>query len=229
MTYEKILELSAALLNDVARDAYTNTVMLPYLNIARMDLEEIFELNSIPVTSETSAVIELPIGTTAVGFGTNPPLPANLIEIQELYESQSGLNNFFRVDKKDYITDYILGNTELSWFRVWSWQDQEIRLPSLIVAQDIKIDYIKSLFTPLVLSEIGLENSIKNTASFFQYRVAALCSEFIDENTERADSLNNNANSALERSLGISVKGMQTISYRRRPFRAGYKARRIVV
>ena len=228
MTYEEILTLGAALLNDTERAVYTDTVMLPYLNIARMELEEIFELNNIPTTNETSAVIIVPDGIDEIGFSTTPPLPANLVEIQRLWESQTGQDNFFPVTKKDFLTSSILGNTERSFFGVWSWQDQKIKVLEAIVDIDLKLDYIKSLFTMLAISELGEENSIVNTSSYFQFRTPALCAEFIMGNTTRAESLNSNAFAALDRSLGISVKGKQSIYTRRMPFRSAYKRRRIL-
>ena len=228
MTYEEILTLSATLLNDTERAVYTNTVMLPFLNIARMELEEIFELNSIPVTNETSAVITVPIGVTKVGFATTPALPANLVEIQQLFESTFGQNTFIPMTKREYLTPYELGNAQISFFRVWSWMNQEIRIFPAIVKIDLKIDYIRYLFYFLILADLTDTNITKNTSSFLQYRVASLCAEFIMHDSPRADALNRNAGSALERSLGISVKGMQGITTRRRPFRAGFKNRRRV-
>lgn len=228
MTYSQILQLSSAPLNDTARDKFTDIVLLPYLNIARMELEEIFELNDIPSTSETSSVITVPAGVTAVGFSTTPALPANLVEIQQLWESETGQDRFVPVTKKDYLTSNSLWNTQISKFGVWAWMDEEIRVLPSIVAVDIKIDYIQSLFAFLAIGDLGGTNNILNTSNFLQYRVAALASEFIDENKTRADALNGDAGAALERSLGISIKGMQSIVTRRRPFRASFKRTRTV-
>lgn len=225
MTYAEIMTLASALLNDQARENYTNVVMLPYLNIARMELEEIFELNSIPTTNETSTILTVPIGGEAIGFAGTPALPTDLVEIQQLWEADENSEDFVPVTKKSYLGSY---NGERSFFGVWAWMSQEIRLPGLIIARDVKLDYIASLFTLLTIGDVSAENNIINTSTYFHYRLAGLCSEFIDENTTRAAALNGNAGVALERSLGISVKGKQAIFTRRRPFRAAFKRRGII-
>lgn len=230
MTWAEILQLSAGGLNDTARDKFTDVVLLPYLNIARIELEEIFELNDIPITAETSAIITIPLNITAIGFNSTPPLPADLIEIKQLWESTVGQNQFTPVAKRDSITPYITGGSTYTSFGVWAWMGQEIRTRGSSVAVDIKIDYIKSLFAvPVTIPIINQQNDVKNSNGFLHYRTAGLASEFIDENTTRASSLNSNAGTSLERSLGISVKGMQDIVTRRRPFRAEFKRLRSVI
>lgn len=227
MTYEEILEISAALLNDQERDVYTNIVMLPYLNIARMELEEIFELNNIPVTNASTAVLTIPDGNDEISFDTTPALPDDLIEIRQLWEATVDTDNYVPIDKREYLLHWATG--ERNMFGVWSWQDQAVKLLAAIVDIDVKIDYIKSLFTILDIDDITDENEVRNTSSFIQFRTAGLCAEFIGENKTRGDSLTGNAGAALERSLGISVKGKQTIFTRRRPFRAAFKRRRSIL
>ena len=234
MTWEESLAVSAALLNDPLQESFTNAVMLPYLNLARSELQESFELNNIPVTNETSAIIPVPAGTIAIGYPPDPPLvgtpylPDDLIEIQELYESQTDQNNWIPLTKKNFLTTSTLGNTELSIFGVWAWMDQEIRVLSALTAIDLKIDYIKSLFATLEEADLADIIEIRNIATFLQYRVAGLSAEFVSEDLQRAGNLNSFAAMSIERSLGISVKGQQSIVTRRRPFRASWKRRGIL-
>lgn len=231
MTYDTILGLSASLLNDQSRDVYTNAVQLPYLNIARMELEEIFELNNIPVTNETSGIIEVPQGQDHIGFEAHvvdgPVLPSDLVEIQQLFESYSGQNNFIPMTRKETLTPFQPGSDiEVSYFRIWMWQDQEIVVPVAVNDIDIKINYIKKLFTFLIEEDLADENNIINTSTFFFQHVAGLCARFIDHDDARADSLDGMSANSLQRSLGISIKGKQPIMTRRRPFRASFKIRR---
>lgn len=227
-TWTSILARSAALLNDQDRATYTDTVLLPYLNTALSELQEIFELNDIPSTHETSDTIAVPSSTSAIGFSTVPPLPSDLIEIKELWESPTDQGLWTRVVKREFLTGYIPGTTEVAIFGVWAWIDQEIRLLAANTPIDLKLDYIKNLFAELILSELGDQNIILNTETFFQYRTAGLAAEFIEENDIRADRLNTYGASSLNRSLGISVKAAQQIAVRRRPFRAAYKRRRVL-
>lgn len=229
-TWTSMLGRSAsALLNDADRAVYTDIVLLPYLNITLSELQEIYELNNIPVTNNHSATIAVPAGIAAIGFATVPSLPVDLVEIQELFESQTGQNNWIPVTKKEFLTASILGATPISMFGIWAWMNQEITLRAAANAVDLRLDYIRSLFVELTISMLGQQNTILNTDSFIQYRVAGLASEFIDENLTRADKLNGFAIMGLERSLGISIKGKQSISIRRRPFRAAFKRRRTLI
>ncbi len=58
-----------------------------------------------------------------------------------------------------------------------------------------------------------------------EYKTAAFCAMFMAENPQRATSLDSLAEGALTRSLGIPIKGMQSITTRRRPFRHSFKHR----
>lgn len=227
-TWSSNLAKSAALMNDQDRAVYSDTVLLPYLNIALSELQEVYELNNIPVTSVSSATIAVPANTSLIGYSTVPALPADLVEIQEMWESQTGQNLWTPVTKKEYLTASILGNVSLTMFGVWAWLDQQVNVRAAINAIDIRFDYIQNLFAELTIGLVGTTNPIVNTDTFFQYRTAALAAEFIEENLTRADKLNMYGVSGLERSLGISIKGKQAIAIRRRPFRAAFKRRRTI-
>lgn len=231
MTWTELLNQVRALLNDTDGAVYTDAVLLPYLNIARGELQELFELNNIPVTNTTSDVINVPAGTSAIGFDTPLPavLPSDLIEIQRLWESQEDQDMWVPMEKREYLTSALLGNTELTVFQVWSWQQQQIRIRSCIVDNDIKIDYICNLFSPLSIGDLSNQITIINIDSTLKFRTAALACEFIDEDETRATNNNTYAVQALERTLGISIKGKQSITTRRLPFRASYKARRTML
>jgi len=236
MTYQDVTIRAAALLNDANQDEYTDSVQLPYLNMSLSELQEIFEQNNIPSTQTSSAVINVPAGVDEVGFAPDPPiadtpyLPDDLVEINELFESREGQNNWMRVDKREYLTKNLIpGGTETSYFGIWAWLDQKIKLIAANADNDLKLDYIKSLFVPIDIDTITDDLIILNSATFLQYRTAALCAEFVGENPSRAASLNSNASLALDRTLGISTKGKQSIVYRRRPFRAAWKRRGIII
>jgi hypothetical protein len=219
-----VLAKSSTLLNDTARTIYTYTAVLPYLQIAMQELQEHFELNSIPVTQLTSALINIPVGTTQIiynGVGV-PKLPDDMIEPNQLWERQTGIDPYVPMSRRDYIPHQFEGTTT-SKFSFYVWENQIIKFLPSNQSNDIKIDYIKDIFTPLV-DETSLINVI-NAATFLEYRTAGLCAEFIERNLASANSLNTYAIMALDRATGIGVKGKQTILTRRRPFRAAYKKR----
>ena len=148
-------------------------------------------------------------------------LPADLIEIRQLWESPHGDDNWTPMSRKDFIPHY-LEHSVTNKFLYWAW-DGTIQLLPASTDIDLKIDYIKPIFTKVELANVSIDIPVKNIKSYLGYRTASLCSMYIGENPERAGALNQDAETALARTLGISNKGRQAISTRRRPFRAGWK------
>jgi hypothetical protein len=227
LTAAQVMAKSASLLNDTARTNYTYAAQLPYLQIALQELQEMFELNGIPVTQLTSAVIQINAGVTeivynAAGTPTNPSLPDDFVEPQQLWERLRDTNPYAPMFRRDYLPHGV-EDIQRNSFIYFVWQDQKIIVLPSIQNNDIKIDYIKQLFENLV-DENSLIN-IVNARTFLEYRTAALCAEFIERNLTSAGGLNNYAVLGLDRVTGISSKSKQTIMTRRRPFRSGYKRR----
>jgi hypothetical protein len=217
-----VLAKAATLLNDTARTVYSYTAVLPYLQLALQELQEYYELNNIPATQLVSSAINIPAGTVQIifnGVGV-PTLPNDLIEPQQLWERAEGIDPYIPMARRDYLPHYLEGVLTGN-FGIYVWENNAIKFLPANRDNDIKIDYIKDMFTALV-DENSLINCV-NAATFLEYRSAALCAEFIERNTISANSLNSYAVLALDRATGIGVKGKQTIHTRRRPFRASYK------
>jgi hypothetical protein len=217
-----VLAKAATLLNDTARTVYTYTAVLPYLQLALQELQEYYELNNIPATQLVSSAINIPVGTVQIifnGVGV-PTLPNDLIEPQQLWERQEGIDPYIPMRRVDYLPHYLEGVLTGN-FGLYVWENNAIKFLPANRDNDIKIDYIKDMFTALV-DENSLINCV-NAATFLEYRTAALVAEFIERNRASSDTLNTYAVLALDRATGIGVKGKQTIHTRRRPFRANYK------
>lgn len=225
-TPSAIMDMSAALMNDVAQETYTDAAMLPYLNIAFDDLQEIFEENNIPVTNEVSAILTpVTAGTTVISFTSSPALPSNLIEIQQLYERSTGIIPWIPMRREEFLP-LSLEDQSLTQFLIWAWVDQEIRLIEATASIDLKIDYIKSIFaTPILIADVAVDLPIINVKQYLGYATAALCALYIQENETRAGFLENKAIQALDRELNIPIKGRQSITTRRQPFMGSYRRR----
>ena len=228
LTAANVMDKSASLMNDTAKTVYTYTAQMPYLNMALAELEEHFQLNNVPITNQTSTAITIPIGITSVnptdggGIVTPPNYPVDLVEIQQIGERQYGTtDSFIPLTRRDNVP--ALGDISINSIHVWAWEDQRIKFPPAVTIRELKIDYIKSLFTE-VTSENDAINVI-NAKSFLFYRTAALCSQFVGENESRAAELNGFAILALDRVTGIGTKAKQSINTRRRPFMSAYKRR----
>ena len=216
-----VMNRAAALLNDIALTVYPYTVQIPYLNAAMDELQETFEQNNIPATNEVSAVLTVPVNTTVLTFVSSPALPADLIEPRTLWERTSGTSDDFNeMSKLELIPKSQVITSNLG---VWDWADQEIHFIGANTIRNVKIDYIKQIFAPVMASTDVI--ALINSKSFLAYRTAGLCARYIGENETRADQLDGFALLALDRVLGINVKGGQAIYTRRRPFRSAYRSR----
>jgi len=220
-----VLDQVAVLLNDPIKGTYTYTVTIPYLQMSLQELREHFEQNDIPVTRKTgSPIVTMQIGQTTIVFnGVGiPTLPSDLVEPSQLWECPTGTNQWIPMTKRDYLPHY-LEDIQSEQFIYYVWIDQQIRFLAAVQNNDIKIDYIKQLFTTVV--DQNTQINIINATTFLEYRTASLCAEFIERNLSSAQGLNSYALLGLDRVTGIGVKGRQNIMTRRRPFRAGYKKR----
>src|SRR5579863_1026316 len=167
-TPSSIITTVAVLMNDFAQTQYTNAVCLPMLNLALNELQETFELNSIPITNETSAILTIPAQVPGqinvqVGLNTSPALPLDLVEIQQLWESQTGLNQWTRVDKRESLPHYLEDGFAISQFLIWAWWQGAINLIAANQINDLKLDYTANMFaTPILIGNIGVNLPFTN-------------------------------------------------------------------
>lgn len=220
-----VMDRAASLMNDTARTIYSYTAQLPYINIALQELREHFELHNIPATETASREITIPTGHTRIiynGVAPIPSLPDDFVEPLQLWERMLGIDPYIPMVRKDFLPHNMEG-TPVSSFGIYTWNSQEITFLESLRDNEIKIDYIKELFTP-ILSELTAINVV-NGATFLEYRTAGLLAEFIERNLNSSEALNAYAVLGLDRVTGIGVKGKQSIMTRRRPFRANYKRR----
>lgn len=224
LTAGEVMDKAAALYNDSAKQVVTYAVQLPYLNLALQDLRKKMELNNSPVTNETSTAILVAANITRIGFTTPMPcrLPADLVEIQQLWQRQAGINPYAIMQRLDFLPKYIEG-VESNMWNIWAWEGNEIRVPAANQDNDLKIDYVRSLFMNVTSANDQL--SVINADSYLEFRTAALLAEFVGENPTRAISLNGQAELAWDLMSGIETKGKQEIYVRRRPFRSAWKNR----
>lgn len=214
-------KVASALMNDPSRTVYTYAVQVPYLQMAMQELQEYFELHNVSVTEKSSAVIQVNAGITEIAYDVGPALPElpdDMIEPVSLWESSRGLNSWAPMTPQSYLSP---NSTPTSQFGGYTWKGQKINFSASNQNNDVKIDYIRQLFT-----EIVDENSpinIVNARTFLEFRTGGLIAEFIESNDPRSSKLNGYASLAMDRATGITVKGKQSIMTRRRPFRSRYK------
>ena len=214
-----IFSKSRALLNDQIASVFTDTVLLPYLQMAYNDLRLECEDNNIPFTNITSEGITIPAGVKNIGGNGGPALPADLVEIVEMYERLAGTNNdFMLMQRRIFIpkTEY-----ETTYLGVYSWQGQIVHFIGATSDIEVKIDYVSQNIGEIV--DANTQIRVYNSISFLWFRTAALAANYIGENKTRSDELNAEAARCLETMENIGIKNQQSSPVRRRPFMSRYR------
>jgi hypothetical protein len=216
-----IFDKARFFLNDTEGAVFTDTVLLPALQIAAEDLRLECEDNNIPYTNVTSEIISVPAGTVNIGGTDGPALPTDLVEIIEMYERIAGTNNDFVMMKRRNF----LPKTEFqtTYLEVYTWQKQQVHFIGATGDIEVKIDYVGNTINAInnANSEVLLFNSI----SFLWFRTAALAANYIGENETRSTQLNSEAARCIETMENIGIKNQQSMPVRRRPFMASYRQR----
>lgn len=210
-----------ALLNDTAGQYYSDTVQIPYLQMALMELREYLELSNSPVTNYTDTVLVVPAGTVLINYITTPALPSDLIDIRQLWFRPTGDGPYVPLTRRDFLPHWVDGQ-DLNSFLFWAWYDNAIHLPSSSQDNDLKLDYIKQIAE---IVDANSQIALINGQSFLNYRTAALLCRYVKNDVEKSQDMDANAQTSLDRTIGIESKSRQTISTRRRPFRQSYKNR----
>lgn len=211
-------------LNDRTGGKYTNDALVTFTQDAQDELEDaLMEIGS-ELFGETSADIAVPAGTTAIGYTGGPPiLPADLVEVRELYEKASGANaaNYSLMGLATVITPGVLGPT----LDEYLWEDQKLKFLGATVARDIRILYRKGF--PAITDPANPSQIIpfNGAASFMSYKISALAAELIGQNHTRALILHQSAEVALDRALNIRTRQLQGSPNRHRAWNRNTRRR----
>jgi len=224
LTAAEVMDRAAALQNDPDKTDYTYVRMLPYLNMAIDELVEVLEESNSSPSNQTSVIIPLAIGQymiTPMEHPTGPHYPINLVEIQEVLERGNADQSFVRLTRREFTSDFPTSKNLM----YWAWEDQIIKFnpKGASEVREIQLRYVGQAIAQ-ASNETAIIGTI-NSRSYLSFKTAALCSQFIGENENRAGILQAQAEKSLERLVGISNKGRQEMVTRHRPFRAGWKRR----
>lgn len=213
-----VYDMVRSVLNDQVGAVYTNTLLQPYLNIALRDLGGLLERANVPITNATSETYTIAAGGNNIGGNdpSDPVLPDNLVEVQGLYQRQNSNQNFFLITRVEFLTAWEQ-DPVTTWIPVWAWIGQVVRFLPANGDLELKLNYITNA-VPIIDAD-GTQIGIINSQNYLGYRTGALAARYIGENGTRADSLDMQALQEWDKMEGISTKGRQSISTRRRPFR----------
>jgi len=225
MLASEVLDMVRSLLNDQIGAVFTDAVQIPYLNMALRDIGQKMQLNDMPVSMATSAVIAIDAEGDNIGGSdvSDPELPDGFINAKQLWQRPTGSGSpFIPITQYQFLphwadedmTGYIMG---------WAYWEQVIHLIPSNIAQDVKMDFTKSIIP--TIDDDDDEILINNSTQYLGFKTAAYCAMYIGENPTRAQVLEGQAENAFNEMLGIETKGQQSIVTRRRPFRAAWKQR----
>lgn len=225
MTHEQIMKIAASDMNDSAQTTYTSTALLPYYNMALMELLEIMAENQIPITDKyQSPQITVPAGVTEISFETNPSLPLDLLEVDEMWESNDGGLSWMPDSRVDFIDPNLQTNQNISLFGVYSWLGDKIVVPAATTDIIVYLRYTRKVIPiPIAIGNVNQQLLIRNFDLFLAHRTSSLTATLIAQDEMRAGALAELASQSVGREINIPNKGRQKIATRRRPFRQGYK------
>lgn len=207
-----------AFLNDPGFVNYTDTILSPFLKQAHLELQAELQLNSAQVVvDQVDSALNAAIGVVKIAFAGGPPvLPADLLYPIKLLEKDQGALDSTYIPMYE-VRDLPYRN-QLSTLIQWSWKENELQFVGATSARTIKVIYIRDLALAVPGPPIGGSFEVLNCLTFLSYRVAAIVSAVIMENLERAQILQEPAQTELDKLVAIATKSQQGIPVRQRPY-----------
>lgn len=224
-----ILAESRLILNDNGAKVYTNAVLLPLLRKAYEEFQswaDNYNLYYIKRQSFDLTPLTVAGNYVVISASSTPPLPTDLRVPVRLYEKAVGEDRSFYVlmEEKEFqaIVDVNAGRTTYGY---WNFNGQAIFLPNITSpsSRNVLIEYLGSD------TAIADATTTLPQVYFRQHlaaRVAAMAAMYIGQNESRAAAAQDDANTALDRILEVSVRKNQgTYGARRIPFGATRRIR----
>lgn len=196
------------LLNDTITSVFSNTYLLPFLNMAYRELQSKLEANGVPYLEEVSAVIEVSSTSTMI------TVPNDFVRPIELYDRADGSSEDFQLvtELDDEPINNNPDNNRIIW---WVWREGQIKISSPDNNREVKIRYVKDLGE---LVNDGSQIAFPSARLFLENRTAALAASFQGENTTRSAELNAVAGYELSSLIRTEVKKLQSTPVRNKPF-----------
>jgi hypothetical protein len=210
MIASEVTAQSAVLLNNAAQDFWTNTVLLPCLTKANEELEQIFEINEIPLQKQVSATIDVNIDAVIVALPTDFVEPISLRERpRDSTESWSEeIGEVALIDPND---------TESTYIDQWCWRDNKVNINPPQSDREVLLTYVRKL-TPL--TAVGSTVEIPQAKTWLAARTAEIAARNVGNNPTKADELrDNDVAPALDLLIRRMVKKNQSLGVRRKPYK----------
>lgn len=207
-----VAELSRSIIGDIAGETYTDSVLLPFVQGAYLDLQlELIE-RAISI-NEASADLNLAAGQTSISTSSTPALPADLIAPLLLEQKTTGSTDKFTevlrpvngrlpdIDQTDHIA-------------YWVWESGQIKLVGATAPITVRLSYTKQLPE---LANAGSPILIPHSKNFLGWHAASLVASARGE-SDVVKSAGDRAEDYLDKILRSYISADQHHPVVRRPY-----------
>lgn len=216
-TAGSIINTVKSILNDSAGYYWNFNLLLPFLQLAYQDLSQRIQINQIPIIRQEVKILNLPANTTVIALGTNPGLPANLINPIYLEERLSGGDDtdWIPMEQRDSSVDEIAD----IYLNYWWWDGYQINFVGSTSNEDIKMKYMASLWLPNNQSDYILPRGVER---FLEHQTAHYAADSLYDQYKANQELGK-ATLALEEFIRAQVQSQQGLPVRRIGYRRSVK------
>lgn len=215
------IDTARSLLNDDDAVSWPDFRILPKLKQAFREAVTSFQLNSIPITIETTVEMVLVQGDTILSNIT--AWPTNFYEVIHLKEKLPGetIGSYREMVQRDFLP-LVMPDTRLVW---WTLQGRDIITLGALQDVDIILQYRKKVQPPEFLTDI-LE--LPDIEDYLGYKTASLCYGSIG-NQNQASYYSDKADANLEMTIDEKVRNtVQPLPAKRQGYHRKYINRNVL-
>lgn len=184
--------------------------------MASDELEEQVDLHEHPLNLISETDIDVVAGAIVLSLPSNFFLP---LRLQERGSTDTLESSY--VPMREVRDVRLLMRDPTDRLIEWDYRHNCINFVGCTLDRTVRLEYWRQL---VEVEDENAQEVIPRAKSYLSFRTAALCAEFAGgDNPERAQSLNQNAASAMDRLMMLFVKNNQGNRVRRRPFRLPYR------
>jgi len=208
MIASEVTKQAAVLLNDPAQVIFTDIVLLPLLSKANEELEQLLEINEVPLQKQTSIAIPVLTGVGEVDQ------PVEFVEALDLRERTMGGDTWGEEIRE---VDFIDPNNNLSSnINEWCYRDSRILVNPPTSDREVLLNFIRKL-TPLDTAGASVE--IYQAKPWLAARTAQLAAQNVGNNPTKADKLQVDVDRMQDILIRMLVKRNQGMGVRRKPYK----------
>lgn len=193
-------------LNDASQVVFTNSILLPFLAEASLELEQELRANEIAFQKRASIDIEVDIGDVEL-----PQYPTDFIEPIALFQKtrDAADTEYREVEKVEW--EPITPSAEK--IIAWAFRNGKIYFPAPTTNLDVRLHYVGGLTAILTT---GSTVDIEHSKSYLAARLAQLAFKHLVNNPNKADGMSYDVEIVKDMLIRSMLKVNQDVSRVRR-------------